>query len=821
MTIGNTASPARRRLWLAGTIAGAVALGVPLATYAQNAGNEAQADESNLGIEEITVTASKRGAQLLQHTPTTITALSEDMLDKLGVSDFEDFAYQVPGLTFNDTGPGERRYIIRGIASAGQQQVAVYYDEVPLPGVQDSSSDSGSQTTDLKIFDMQRIEVLKGPQGTTFGANSQSGTVRFITNKPNLTDFEGNVRAKGSETRFGSENWEVNAMVNVPFVEDKLAARVVVYSSRDSGFIDNVRLNLKNINEFRTTGIRGMLRMKPAENLTFDLMAWYQERDSDGDVRFQPFDTFKQRGDPTDIGFRDNVSLVAFFDTGDLKVGDFTKTGKPDNQQIYSGTINWELPFANVTATGSYYQRDFGFKFDSSFIILFLGSGPEGRLCGSNNDVPCRRPDLFPALTDQRQSLKQKHFEIRANSTWAGPLQGLIGFFYRDRASTFQSFVPTVNAAGETFDPGVPFTADPFATFPLPPGAGIPGCQPCVFARIADKSIKEKAVFGELTYNITDRLQALAGLRWFQVDQSDFGLLKFPFALFPPPVPQPNLQKAQQSKLIKKFELSWQVTDNKLLYVLAAQGFRLGGTNNQGIVDIPALFGADQLWNYELGAKTSWFDNRVVLNLATFFIQWKNLQVSAQDPTGAFGFVTNAGKAEVVGLEAEVFARPVQALDVTLGLSWLPRKQLTKDQVTTVDINGVAVTLFAPGKAGDEIPRIPEVTFNATGQYNFGIPALDGWDGYIRGEFSFKAKSRTELRPFEEGNQNDRPQRSFEIVNFRAGVHSDAFDGDIVIYALNVFDVRGDVFIGTGNGQPTNKITNRPRTIGVQLEKHF
>ncbi len=820
MTTGNMASPARRRLWLAGVLTGALVLGTPSAILAQNAGDEAQADEAGLGIEEITVTARKRGVEVLQNVPTAITALSEEMLNKLGVFDFEDFAYQVPGLTFNDTGPGERRYIIRGIASAGQQQVAVYYDEVPLPGVQDSTSDSGSQTTDLKIFDMERVEVLKGPQGTTFGANSQSGTVRFITNKPNLVDFEGNFRGEVSETRFGEENWAVNAMVNVPFVENKLGVRIVAYSGRDSGFIDNVRLGLKNMNWFETTGVRGQIRWKPVETVTVDLMAWFQERDSGGDVRFQPFDSFKQRGDPTDIGFRDNVSDAARFQTGDLKVGDYTITAKPDDQQIYSLTINWELPWANLTATGSYYDRDFLFKFDSSWILFFLGVGPEGATCPSGN--PCTRPDLFPAMTDQRQFLKQKHFEIRMNSTHGGPIQWLLGFFYRDRESKFQSFVPVVDPdTGDVFDPGTPFVADPFAIFPLPVGAGIPGCHPCVFARIANKDIEEKAIFGELTYDITDQLQALVGLRWFRVDQSDFGVLKFPFALFPPPVPVPNLQSAGEDKLIKKFELSWQATEDHLFYALAAQGFRLGGTNNQGIVDIPPLFGSDQLWNFEVGAKTSWFDKRAVLNISAFLIKWKNLQVQAQDPTGAFGFVTNAGKAEVVGLEAELFARPTPAFDMTVGLSWLPKKELTQDQVTTVIIGGVPVTLFAPGKKGDQIPRIPEVTFNATGQYNYVIPALDGWDGYLRAEFSYKSKSRTDLRPFEEGNGNDRPQRSFEIVNLRAGVHSDSFDGEIVIFAENVFDVRADVFIGVGNGQPTSKITNRPRTIGIQVNKRF
>ena len=154
-------------------------------------------------ITEVVVTARKRGDERLQEIPTAITAFGEETLRDMGVNDFTDFAYQVPGLTFSDTGNGEKRYIMRGVQSAGQEQVAVYYDEVPATGVQSSSGDSGSQTPDLALVDLQRIEVLKGPQGTTFGANSQTGVVRFIVNKPVLDAVEGDLRVGGESLQHG------------------------------------------------------------------------------------------------------------------------------------------------------------------------------------------------------------------------------------------------------------------------------------------------------------------------------------------------------------------------------------------------------------------------------------------------------------------------------------------------------------------------------------------------------------------------------------------------------------------------------------------
>lgn len=796
-------------------------LAATLSPFATAQSTEAQGDErAASALEEVVVTGRKRGDEVLQDIPASITALTEEMLQRMGVSDFEDFAYQVPGLTFNDGGPGERRYIIRGVQSAGQQQVAVYYDEVPLPGVQSSTSDSGSQTTDLKIYDMARVEVLRGPQGTTFGANSQTGTVRFITNKPNLNELEASVRGDVSATQHGNgENWAGFAMFNVPIVEDRLGLRVVAYDGRDSGYVDNVRLGLNDINWVETRGIRGILRWAPSDEVTIDAMIWHQDRDNGGDFRFHPFDTVfddsLSQGEKvalsSDQGGRDNVSELARFSTGEFNVGDYTQTGKPDDQTIYSLTMDWGLPFANLTATASHYERDFDFKFDSSWILFFLGVRP------ASGDDPGTRPDLFPALTDQRQSIEQDTVEVRLNSTNDGPLQWLVGGFWRDRESAFQSFVPVVDpVTGLAFDPGVA----PGAIQPPNPGAGIEGCLPCVFGRISTKDIEEIAFFGELSYQITPMFEATVGLRWFEVDQSDFGLTTFPFALFPPNPALPLEADFSEDRLIKKFQLAANLNEKMSLYVLASQGFRLGGTNNQGVVAIPPFFAADDLWNYELGFKSQLFDDRVIFNTSIFHIVWDNLQVAGQDPTGAFGFIGNAGEAAVTGVEAEIFASPTENWDFTFGASWLPTRELTEDQVSD--------DIVAPGKDGDKIPRIPALTLNGTVQYTFPLPAgSGGWWGWLRGEFSHKSGSSTEFRPFSltpsgrAVSPNERLQDDFQIVNLRFGVMSEALRGDISLYVENVFDVQGDVLLSGANGQPTAKVTNRPRTVGIQFNKAF
>jgi outer membrane receptor protein involved in Fe transport len=762
-------------------------------------------------LEEIVVTSRKRGAELLQDVPATISALSGDMLEKMGALNFDDFAYQVPGLTFNDEGPGQKRYVLRGVRSAGQQQVSVYYDEVPLPGIQDAGGDSGSQTSDLKLFDMDRVEVLKGPQGTTFGANAQAGTVRFIMNKPVLNEVEAKVKVGANKVEHGDIGANVYGMVNAPLVEDRLSMRAVAYYDRQAGYLDNNRLNIDDYNWYETTGARLMLRFQPAENVSFDAMAWIQNRDNGGTNRYNPFDSFSDS--PTNLDFVDNnldplqdIRDIAFFQTGDLINGDFARTQMPDDQRIYSMTMNWDFDGATLTATGSYYDRDFGFKRDSTWVILRLGVRPEPTNPG---DPAANRADLFPALTDQTQDVEQTAFEMRLNSTTASAFQWMGGMFYRDRKSNFRSFVPVVDAeTGESFDPGTPPTG--FVTGA--PGEGIEDCHPCVFARENTRKIEEIAFFGEASYAISPEFEVMAGLRWFEADQSDVGNQLFPFALFPPSSfnPTPDLRAFKEDKLIKKFQVSYTPNEDMVFYALASQGFRLGGTNQQGVVAVPLGYNADSLWNYEVGAKTTWADGRVNLNVAAFYIDWSDIQVAGSDPTGAFGFVGNAGSAEVQGLEVELNARPTEGLDLFGGISWLPKRELTEDQITD--------EVVAPGRKGDKLPYVPEFTANAMAQYTFPMAAGSDWDGFIRGEFAYHGKSNSELNT---DSRFNRKQRAYEIVNLRAGAY-DTDDGlNITFYVENVFDKRGDVRVRTEDSLVTVKWTNTPRTIGMDISKSF
>jgi iron complex outermembrane recepter protein len=753
---------------------------------------------------DIIVTARKRGEERLQDIPASISALSSDTLAKMGATKFADFAYSVPGLTFTDQGPGLKRYTLRGIQSAGQEQVAVYYDEVPIPGIQSSTGDSGSQIGDLQLYDMERVEVLKGPQGTTFGANSQTGAIRFITKKPDLENAAGSAQIGLETVAHGNQGGSAYGMFNAPIVRDVLGLRVVGYAVRTGGYVDAVRFNQKNINSDDNYGIRAIARFEPAPGFTLDGMFWVQQRDTHGASEYSPYDSYHVSGNTSNPGYLDNPPAFSAVPTGEFKSGAYVQTPRPDNQKIYSLTGNGDLGFAQATVTGSIYQRHLQYFRDNTFQVISLGVGPAGAICPPKG-AACTRPDLFPELTNQTQSINQKTFEARLNSSTKGPFQYLVGFFYRDRKSDFISDSPIVSAiTGEPFDPGFP----PTGFSPLP-GAGVDGCNPCALARSNTRGIKEKAVFGELTYDFTSWLEVMGGARWFRADQHDFGSTTFNFPTFGSTLPAPYDRRFGESKVIKKGQISIKPTSDITIYALASQGFRLGGTNQSGVVQVPIGYKSDSLWNYEVGLKSTWFDRRLIANVALYRIDWSNIQVQGRDPTNSFGFIGNAGAARIQGMEFELQGHPTRALEVSGGFNWLPERKLTEDQIST--------DIAAPGKAGDKIPRIPGFTANASAQYTVAIPG-GGWDGFLRGDYSWKGKSATDFRP---GTSSYRIQHGFSLVNMRLGAENKASGFTATVYVDNVFDKAGDVYLSATPFTPTTKITNTPRTIGVELSKTF
>ena len=772
---------ARRARRLALGVATVLAVTVP--ALAQNASTEAQSNE--LGIEEITVTAAKRGAQKLQDVPMAITALTGDTLEDMGIADFSGVAGQIPGLVYQDLGPGDKEYVIRGINSTGAATVGVYYDEAVITAR--NKQDGGGRQADIKLYDLERVEVLKGPQGTLYGAGSMSGTIRLVSNKPNPTEIEGHVESEISGTHKGGTNYLLNGMLNFPIVEDKLALRAVGWITDNSGFIDQVRLPFQNINTENVEGGRVTVRAWPSENLTLTGSVTIQNTKSNGSSRFTPGNEFFAIPVP---GFP-NVSGC------DLCNVDFTQSPFRGRINIYSGTAEYRSSYGTLLATTNWFERGIDFAFDSTPILFVFG-------------VP------VPAVTLQPQHRRVYSNEIRFSSDLPGPIQFVLGGFLSREKKNFAVRVLTVDVNG--------LPVGNFDTTPA--GDALIGADGMFlngdegntfFGRIRNISIDQEAVFGEVSYDILDNLKATFGTRWFTSKITSFETNDKPFAGFPPESgPQFITIGSRDNKVTYKFNISYQATPDRLFYFTAAQGFREGGVNDAGIPQIaklPREFRPDSLWNYEVGAKTSWFDNRLVVNGAAFLIVWNNIQVEGQDPTGAFTFKRNAGKAEVDGLELEITALPTQGLTMTAGGSW-ERARLTQDS-PAADADPSTPEFDAnAGLKGDRIPNVPRWTFNATTQYIW--PIAGDLDGLFRVDWSYHGNSANQFRPTSPFfvRLND-----YNLVNIRAGITW--HDWRLIAFATNLFDVRAQVDAIRAQQDPLAFLTVRPRTAGVNLSKKF
>jgi iron complex outermembrane recepter protein len=261
-------------------------------------------------LQEVVVTAFKQGAQSVQAVSSSIDVLSADRLEAMGVTNFADFSRSVPGLNFVDSGPGDKRYIIRGINSAGEAQTALYIDNVPLTGLGGAATDFGGTQADLDLYDVHQIEVLRGPQGTLYGANSQAGVIRFVTNQADPSKFEASTLIDLSDTQSGGFNYQAKGMVNLPLIDGKLAVRLVGYDDYASGFIDNPLRDQNNYNNARQDGGRASIKWQIDADTSLGAQAFYQHLDSDGHPLERPFNTTRRHDLVPNTGYPDAATQI-------------------------------------------------------------------------------------------------------------------------------------------------------------------------------------------------------------------------------------------------------------------------------------------------------------------------------------------------------------------------------------------------------------------------------------------------------------------------------------------------------------------------------
>lgn len=746
-------------------------------------------------LDEIFVTATKRGELSVQEIAGGISAISGDTIEEYNFRSLDDYTRLDPSLHFATRGAGDAQLIIRGIQSPGSGTVGFYFDEAVITA--SNFQDGGGRTPDIRLHDVQRVEVLKGPQGTLFGASSMSGTVRIITNKPDATAFDSNVSIGGNVIAHGDTGHELSGMLNVPLVDDVLAVRGVAWREVRGGYIDHFAgvdgvLKLEDANEAETNG--GRLSLKWTPNERFQLTAFGVVQDSEVDDIQAYYPQASGTLLPIPFVFVPGVFFGPFGgEFGDLKVTKPSREPWEDRIYLYGMTGEYQVGAGSILATANYFDRDIYSPFDTSPTSLSFG-------------LPAQA-----VLGSQMQQRTVLSTELRFVSAFEGPFNFVAGLFYEED-NNFNTL--DVIAA----DPATGIVPCRSRVACLQSPSLIPNI---VFGRTLENDIDFYRVFGHADFELNDQWTLGAGVAYFDghLHNLEFTTQALPPTALPPVlggppqmVPIPGIDElATTNELTWDASLSYRRSTEQMYYFRAATGFRPGGINDTSLgsffgIEIPRTFEPDTVLSVEVGAKTTWLGDRLTLNAALFRMFWDDIFVPGQEPTGAFEFIANAAEAEIDGVELELHARPSDPWYFSLGLTWLDA-QLTEDQ--SFPPGFVPLPDTPRGFEGDAIPKVPEWSLSGSAEYT--LPSIGSVQPVLRANFSYTSDSKTYF--------NDTDAFAVELgdyflINLDAGFSYDNWE--LKLFVNNVTDELA--IVDADNGfDGYDAFTVRPRTFGAQL----
>jgi outer membrane receptor protein involved in Fe transport len=823
-------------------------------------------------LNTVQVTATKR-SESAQSIPVTVTALGEQELEQLGIKNFNDYLVQLPGVTAGGSGPGQSTIYIRGLASTTPNlttagvaglapNVALYLDEQPVsqPG----------RNLDVYAADMERVEVLSGPQGTLFGASSQAGTVRLITNKPSLSGFDANFKASTSFTEGGDMSNSVEAMINVP-VSDKFALRGVVYSDNAGGYIDNVAGTLSTTESarFRPAGTqRANGTIVSANREGFQAGA-----DLSG-VTFISADNANIAEDnfngTTYAGFRlggyyeineDWSILVShsqqqidsdgvFFadpELGDYEITHFTDDSIQDDYDNTAWTLEGRLGALDAVYTGGYTERTTDQTVDYSD-YLFVGQYLPYYTCDYDVTYPtgpspagtCYAPNLY--VNSLTETTIQTH-ELRFNTPEEYALRATFGGFYSDlELKELNDFVYPGSTQVAYTDGSIGFAPN----YPLTNGAATPGnvgnesqgyfSEPgpfpagVIFRNDVKRTDKQMGLFGEATYDINDQFAVTFGARWYDVEVDLEGSANSSFfnlyqdedlqlagtnisAQFAANNTVGAPDKAATDGMIYKLTGNWTPTEDLLFYATYSEGFRPGLLNRPGGAagpngfTVPYAVDTDEVKNYEIGWKTELFDNSLRFNGSAFFVDIQGLQTTIFDPSiSNLFFSDNAANAELKGIEGDFTWAPFEFDGLTIAGGF----SFLDSEITEVLTPTNDVT------KGEELAFAPGYQGNLRVRYEWD-PELEvaGSDltAHVMPQLVFSDKSRTDIIDI-----NSVELDGYVTLGGTLGVTADNWSAEL--FATNLTNEYAELS-GSGIFGPERITPIRPRTIGVRFAYDF
>ncbi|TDJ32712.1 MAG: TonB-dependent receptor [Gammaproteobacteria bacterium] len=733
-------------------------------------------------IEEVIVTAQKREANV-QDVPMNVTVFDNQKLEDLNITGFDDYILHMTNMTYESTQPGVASVYMRGIydgsgnSSNAGNSVSIYFDEQPVTSI--------GRNLDVYIYDIARIETLAGPQGTLFGANSQSGVLRIIPNKPDPTGFEAGFDTGLNTVKGGDVGYVVKGFVNQP-LGDRAAIRLVAWYEEEGGYIDNVaatnnfafsssvagvpigRSNAglveDDFNESESTGLRAALRIDLNDSWTITPTVMYQKQDNKG----------VWDHDPDDFG--------------DLNVARFFEDSNEDEWIQTALKVEGEFGGMNLVYSGSYLDRDVEWSNDySEYSDYYLTAGfvEAYYSCYVSYFGTCDDPSMNFLVKDE---YKRSTHEIRLSSAQDQRLRWIAGVFYEEDEHSYDQewHIPAMTAPVAVDGTDIYFTTD------------------------QKRTEEEFAVFGEVYFDLNDSLTATFGARWFDHESTMKGFVGTYWwpNRFGPRTSDNVDTSFSEDDVILKFGLAWDIGDDAMVYATWSEGYRPGGANRLAIPGaIGESYDSDVLTNYELGWKTILADGRFRFNGAVYYEEWDDFQFSQFDNTvSLLGLVQNAGNAEVWGIELDAIVNVNDNFTIFGSVA-------ATDGETTEDFFNARQP--APGAIpdapdGTELPFTPSLKLSLTARYDF---KLGEWNAFAQGTYTHVGESWNQLEPSERKLQDE-----YSIANISFGIDQDMWA--LTAYVNNVEDERAELNQNfyTWDNRVT---TNRPRSYGVNFKRRF
>jgi iron complex outermembrane receptor protein len=765
---------------------GHLALGLLATTMLTAVGAPALAAEAATAtqLEEVVVTSQKR-SENLQDVPISVVALGTQKLDQLQVSGLTDYVKFLPSVTIQTAGPGFTQIYMRGVASGENgnhsgplPSVGVYLDEQPVTTI--------TGPLEIHIYDIARVEALAGPQGTLYGASSQAGTLRIITNKPSTAGFDASYDLQANAVDHGDLGYAFEGFVNQP-IGDRVAVRLVGWAAHDGGYIDNVpgsltfptgnitinnsRLIEKNYNDVDTVGARVALKIDLDDNWTITPTLNVQRTQADGNFAINPA-------------------------LGGLKVQRFYPEGSDDKWAQAAMTIEGKLSNLDLVYAGAYMKRwidtrqdysDYSFFYDTLFGYGAYLNDDAGNFINTSQYIQGK--DYFT---------KQSH-EFRVSTPAENRFRVVGGLFYQKQTHNIQQRYRIDNLAASLEVPLWPDTL--WLTKQL-------------------RTDKDYAAFGEASFDLTDKFSVTGGVRFFKSDNSLKGFFGFGLgyssrtgvgACYAPAIvegaPCTNVDKdTKDTGHTYRLNAQYKFDPDKMVYATLSTGFRPGGINRRGTLP---PYRADFLKNYEVGWKTTWLDNTFRWNGALYYEKWNDFQFSFLGANGLTE-IRNAGKAKMKGVETDITWRVTDGLTLNGSAAYTDAK-LNEDYIPDPS---------APPEApkGRSLPVTPKFQGNMTARYEWDLGQMRA---HAQSSVVYKGSSWPDLRTSDRTVVGKLPD--YTTIDLTAGVAQGSWRAEA--YVKNLFDENGqnDRFVACASSVCSRVyvIPIQPRTIGIRFGQDF